>query len=282
MNWYPTKQRRGVVELEGGYEPRPVPPGFVPPPPSNVPRVLIEEPAEGWWQQSGTFGFRFQGETPDLEGEVIPLFQNQTLPGPPAPWWVQFFRFDRNLSDEFTPTPNGDLRGRVTYGVGGSSNVIEVDLLQGLQFPVVANRIQIDLVTYAPELANPYNPIGVTAGGMIGKGAGSGALPPTWTTQIQGLPGVTTDYTVTIPDFARSVCLHTTASGIVAGDLATWTLTFISAALNNIRVLHCSDPGVYEALIAEKGVSIPAGTNQINVQGNGLGHRSALQFFLAL
>ena len=262
---------------------RPVPPGFNPPP-VGLPRVETVEPTNGWWQQQGAFGFRFQGTTPDLPGEVIPLFQNPNLPGPPAPWWVSFFRFDRNVAADAGPNPNGDLRARVTYGVGGALNVIELDLIQGIQFPVVASFIQCDLVTYAPEADGPYSPIDVTAGATIGKGAGSGSMPPTYTTPIVTSDAGTTDFTVAIPDFARSVCLITTATDPTdPAELGGWQVFFISSALNNIRVLNLVDAGVYQALTQERGVSIPAGTNQINVQGPSASTvRSALQFFLAL
>jgi hypothetical protein len=291
MSWQPRSrapelfgdQRPSVSVLDGGMVARPVPAGYNPPP-TGLPRVEVQEPTSGWWQQSGMFGFRFQGTTPDLPGEAIPLFQNPQLPGPPAPWWVSFFRYDRNVQPDAGANPNGDLRGRVTYGVGGALNVIEVDLIQGIQFPIVASMIQLDLVTYAPEVEGVYSPIDVIVGGMIGKGAGSGAMPPTYTTPIVTSDAGTTDFTVAIPDFARSVCLITTATDPTdVAELGGWQVFFISSALNNIRVLNLEDAGVYQALTQERGVSIPAGTNQINVQGpSGSTVRSALQFFLAL
>ena len=280
----------GVAVLDGGVVPRPFPPGFNPPPSrGGLPLVEVVEPTTGWWQQAGMFGFRFQGLTPDVEGEIIPLFQNANLPGPPAPWWVHYFRFDRNIQQDAGANPNGDLRARVTYGVGGALNVVELDLITGIQFPIVANFIQCDLITYRPELsAQVYSPIDVTAGATIGKGAGSGSLPPTFTTQYflsddsGGAP--VTDFTVAVPDFARSVCLITSATGTIdPANLGGWTVDFFSTTLNRIRQLALADPGVFQALTQEKGVSIPAGTNQITVGGPSTAEvRTALQFFLAL
>lgn len=265
-----------VVRLDGGYVP-PFPADLVPAPPASKP-INVVEPVEGYWTLAGRFGQRFQGEIPDIAGGIIPLLQNQRLPGPPAPWWVSFYRFDRGVLDESGGAPtNSEIRGLITYGAGGVQNALLVDVISGIQLPVVCNTIQIDLVTYAPEADVPYSPASLIAGVMVGKGAGSGALPPTFTTQVfqSSLVGpFTYSQIFPVPDFARSV-------GLFCDDAAAaFTLTFRARSLNVIkRVTLATCP----ALLEEKGVPIPAGTNQIELDGAGAGAtRAGLQFFLAL
>jgi hypothetical protein len=218
---------------------------------------------------------------------VIPITEQLHLPGPPAPWWVQFFRFDRNIvSGELTP--NFELRARVTYGVGGIQNIFEVDLIQGIQFPVVCNAIKVDLVTYNPfppaADGEPYNAGTVTVGAMFGKGSGGGALPPTWTTQqFSGIVDPGEDIlAVPLPDFARSVGLRCTEPDVTAPALADISMRFRSSVG---LMMQLNLATAYHELISEGGVPIPAGTNEIVLSGPFASSATAgyaLQFFLAL
>lgn len=271
------RNRPRVFELNGGYQPDPVPAGYVEPPQG---RHVVEtiEPSRGWWTQAGKFGFRAQLQVDQIvEGLQIPLFENLALPGPPAPWWVQFFRFDRALDTEESSSLF-ELRGRVLYGVGGITNVIECDVMQGIQLPIVCNSINVSLVPYNPRPFDEFTPGPVTVGAVIGKGGGAGALPPTYTTPFEQQVGATPlVMTVPLPDFARSICLHTTEPD--ASALAGATLAFLSsAAMKVIDVGAC-----YQLLTQEKGIAIPAGTNQVvltTVAGTA-GEVFGLQFFLA-
>ena len=284
MNWYPSKRRPGVVELEGGYERAPIPPAYVPPPPSNVQRVLIEEPTEGWWRGAGAFGYRFQGLVPDIEGGVIALCEQLTLPGPPAPWWVQWFRFDRTVNNA-EGSPNFELRGRITYGVGGAQNIIEVDVIQGIQLPIVCNSIKVDLVTYNPlPDDDAYHPGQIVVGAMFGKGAGGGALPATWTTPSKiGLaaPGVLFD--IPLPDFARAIGVHCSEGDITTPLYTDAFLNFNAQGGAGVTIQRVSLATAYAELIREGGISIPAGTNQVQLEVPvSSTTRYTLQFFLAL
>lgn len=264
-----------VVRLDGGYVP-PFPVDLAPGPP-RAPLINAVEPTEGYWTLAGRFGQRFQDTLPDREGTIVPLLQNQRLPGPPSPWWVSFFRSDRNVLDESGGAPtNSEIRGVITYGAGGVQNQVLVDVISGIQFPIVCNTVQVDLLTYSPEADVPYSPMALIAGVTLGKGAGSGALPPTFTTQVfrsDTIAPFTYSQAFPVPDFARSV-------GVFSSDpAAVFTLTFRARSLNIIKqVTTVSAP----ALQNEKGIPIPAGTNQIELDGGGASiTRAGLQFFLA-
>ena len=291
QQWEPKGVRRlsfggdpTVAVLDGGYAPPPIPPDFRPPP-TNLQRVLIEEPTEGWWNQEGAFGYKHSGLVPPTEGEIIALTEQLHLPGPPAPWWIQWFRYNRGLATEASANGNFELRGRITYGVGGAQNIIEVDLIQGIQFPLVCNSIKVDLVTYNPlgtgPSADPYEAGECVAGAVFGKGAGGGALPPSWSTPSEVAIGAGVVLETPIPDFARSLCLHTTVSDPAAAALLTATIGFICSGVP-IKVVAVSQ--LYAELTSERGIAIPAGTNQISltVPAAAAGERFAFQFFLAL
>lgn len=268
----------GVVELEGAYPPPPVPASY--PPTTQTAQVV--EPVEGWWRQKGAFGFGFNGPVPG-EGEVISLTEQLHLPGPPREWWIHWFRYNRNVAGEGNPF-NYELRGRITYGVGGVQNIVECDVIQGVQLPVIANSLKIELVTYNPTPDVLYDTANgnVVVGGMFGDGAGGGALPATWTTESFIVPGALLDLAVDVPlpDFARSVCLHTTEPN--PANLGDVQLFFNTGSVTIKSVIYGN---LYDALTREKGIAIPAGTNQIRLFAPGAtqaGERFTLQFFLAL
>lgn len=278
-----------VVRLAGGYAP-PFPQDLAGSPHGSLPRIEVVEPNVGWWTQAGAFGFRYQGPVPSLAGGTIPLTEQIRLPGPPRLWWIHWFRYSRSIFDEASPNYGvWDLRGRVTYGVGGAQNIVECDVAAGIQMSVVCNSIKVDLVTYAPYVNSfdeePYTPgdVGVVAGAMFGDGSAAGALPPTWssqTLQAAGLTGIM-DRVVAVPDFARSVCLHTNVTDPAL--LANSVMAFESLSFGQGKVINLQT--VYQQLSTERGIAIPAFTNQIRIvtaAPAAPGAYYTLQFFLAL
>lgn len=274
-----------IVRLDGGYVAPPIPPDYQGPP-RGLSKVQVVEPTEGYWNQDGVFGFRYQGQVPPLAGSVIPLTENLRLPGPPRLWWINWFRYSRNISDEGSlPYGTWDLRGRVTYGVGGATNVVECDVAAGIQMAMVASTIRVDLIAYAPELDGldelVYDPgqVGVVAGAMFGDGAAGGSLPVTWSSLLYTVPAAGLVAVVPVPNFARSVCLHTTETDPT--NLAGVLISFTSPG-SPIKVIDAGE--LYRELSLEKGIAVPAGTNQVTLTAPAgtAGERFQLQFFLAL
>jgi hypothetical protein len=277
-----------VSRLDGGYVPA-FPVDMDRAPAAGAPRVLIEEPVAGWWTQAGRFGFKFQDLVP-AEGEIIGLTESIALPGPPKPLWLNWFRYNRGLSTEFDPSQNFELRGRVIYGVGGAQNTIEVDLISGVQFPVVCNSVTVQFVTYnpyAPNVGAAYAAGEVACGVMFGQGSGGGALPPTWSSPIfeSDGSGQFIDNQYVIPDFARSMAVH--VSTITPAELAKISVAFLDAGGALISSVSM-DPalGGYALLSQEKGVPIPTGSNSALLLGAPAtlppGTRAQMKFFLAL
>jgi hypothetical protein len=284
-----TKDHPGVVELQGAFRPPPVPPDFQPPPPpGSLQRVLVEQPTDGWWRQAGAFGFRYQGAVPPNAGDVIPLTEQLNLPGPPRIWTVHWFRYSRDIATEASPDyGTWDLRGRITYGVGGASNVIECDVMTGMQLALVCNSIKVDMVAYnpfEPFAPNAYDPgdMGVVAGAMFGDYSSGGALAPTWSTPIYRCGGDgSLNVDIVVPDFARSLVLHTNV--FRAADLVNTMLFFNTPGISQ-KAINALD--AFSVLNQEGGIALPAQCNQIRlaVTANAATIASyfSLQFFLAL
>jgi hypothetical protein len=277
-----------VVELQGAFKLPPIPPDYQPPPPpGSLQRMLIEEPSDGWWRQAGAFGFRYQGLVPASAGVELPVLEQLNLPGPPAPWWVHLYRSDRGLPAG-EESGNYAFRARIIYGVGGIQNVLEVDWLQGVQFPIVCNSISIQAISYnSIDNGEPYESSGdsVVLGTMLGKGAAGVGIPPTYTTPAQfnaAGPGVTADFP--IPDLARRMSVYTDVFPSQP-NYATIGVGFRGGAANTVA-FYSGDPdlGGTNLLLSSQGVPIPnhAKTARIDSPALPVSTNIGLIFHLAL
>lgn len=290
MNQRRLRQGDGVFELEGGVPLGPaVPPGYEGPPP-EVPVVQTIEPTKGWWRKAGAFGQRQTFFPPADPDTVIALTEQLNLPGPPAPWWMNWFRFNRNQGKESENVGNYDLKGRIIYGVGGAQNTIDFDLIQGVQFPIVANSLTVQLVSvnpYADIDLHPYDPgeKKITAGCMFGKGGGgAGRLGPTWSAPIiESADNNGFQQLTIVPDFARSLVVHT--STISATELAKIDVNFVDLGGAVIARLNMAPASSYNVLTQEPGVPIPFGCNGVFFTADATtanGILAQIQFLLAL
>jgi len=245
--------------------------------------AVCVEPTAGYWTNNSKFGQRFSGSLPATEGALINLIDNPRLPGVPAPWTVNLFRSNKNLSNEASPLQNSDVRARITYGAGGASNTFDCDVLAGMQFELVCNAIKIDLVGYNPCPSNDvYIPgPGLIVGALVGKGTGSASLPVTYTDFFRSSDPLNEGPIVDlqIPDFARSLCFHVNEDdpANLAGCFIAFNTPGTTGKLVSIETL-------YDQLQSEKGIAIPAGVNQVRVDLSAAASPVlwAIQWFLAL
>ena len=219
------------------------------------------EPTEGYWTGNPSFGQRFQGSLPAVEGQAVNLIDNSKLPGPPQPWTINLFRSNKNLANEGSPAQNADVRARITYGAGGASNTFDVDVLAGTQFELVCNSLRVDLVGYNPcPSTGPYVPgPGLIIGALFGKGSAAPALSPTFTTEFfHRAEDASVD--LEIPDFARSFNFHTNNTTIAdfAGCLITFTTPGVAVKAIDIAEF-------YKELTSEAGLVLPGGVNQVTI-----------------
>lgn len=255
-------------------EPPPLPPlyntvgGPRPMPPQGRPRVEVVEPLhDPTWSSPGTFGRRIQlfqlpgagelvyPETPDVATGV---FQNRKFPGPPRPVGVQFFRVPNR---EGVGNNNSDFRARLTYGCSGIVNVLDLDWLQGAQFPLVCDTLEISAVTYAPDGTNAYSRIAsgsVQLGAVVGASGLAVSRLPTYTTEIREVVAGTAE-AFRIPDLARVV----------------WPMIFIpsasTATMADLRIdMLLNAAQLFERVtltdqLNQQGFVIPGGTTRVRI-----------------
>ncbi len=247
-----------IAELQGGYFPDPIPPGFRPPPPAQA-AVPVIEPTEGDWTAAGSMGRSVNGPLPLLEGGVITIFNRDRLYGPPKQRLLHLYR-----SNNIRPAiggQNADVYAHVTYGVGGAQNEFFCDWFGHV--PLVCDSVRVDAVSYAPLAVGvlPYQAsqnLTTTFGAMLGNVGASPAQAPTLTTSQQSLANGGASLTYFVPDFAKKVKLNTNLAAVLTTD---FTIVFGSSTFDLSRNAASSD-------LLTTGICVPGWAQQISVVNN--------------
>lgn len=238
----------------------------------DMEKVHVLEPATGSWKNSPYWGGKIEGVMPATEGHVVSVFSAEKIPGPPR---VQTVILGRDIRSPVGT--NADYRARIAYGVGNANNTFDCDWGRGMQLPIVANWVQVNAVTYRPDLAIAYNPLGgrVSITGAVAQGALTPAVPATYT-EPQRLVADNADVTLSTPEFAKRVV-------VAVGELNLGT-TAVPAGLQ-IRAQSGATTlarYLFEEQIAI-GFLLPSGVDNVRVLNNtGLLLQITVQWVLAL
>lgn len=234
------------------------------------------EPVSGWWTSNGKWGNRYQGPLPPAAGELGGILNLDRAPGPPRPIGIQLFRSDRNVAN--FGAFNSDAYARITYGAGGVTNVFDVDFLNGQSFPVVANSVRVDFISYNPSLPLPYSPAaGIVLGATIGLGA-VGCRCPTLTIPT-GQIATGGSFTTPIPDFAKGVSFISTDYSSDATNIFAEIRTNLGQPQWSGNFTRMQPYG------SAPGLTIPGNAAELTVVNNSAIHplvRFALVFHLGL
>lgn len=266
-----------IAELEGGFNPGPVPPGWEPPQ-AGLPLVHTIEPESGPWQRASKYGRSVDVAWPATAGEVISVFNADRCAGPPRKRLVHLFRGDQVDS---ATVSSADVRLRCTYGIGGTQNVFDADWLQGGDFAIVCDTMRVEAVTFAPTIGLYIPPVTrLQLGAFLGQGGGTPPLPPTFTTPKQSVATgafPTSFVSFTVPDFARRFMVNRlSALDPAPGDMF---VLFRNQSTGSIQKLLDLD-----GTMIRQGTSIPGGTQTIEVYNIGASNPTilSLTFFLGL
>lgn len=274
-------QQIRVEELEGGYRPPPMPPGFeATEPPQGLQLIETLESFKGPWQQAGRYGRSVTAPYPaSVKDTPQAIFTIDKQNGPPRARTIQLFRSDALIIPSVFI--NADTYASITYGVGGIQNNFLMDWCRGGQLTLVCDTLRIEAIPYAPLAGTPYAPPPSdqvqTLGAMLGHQGVSQAQGPTFTTPRVIIPPGNSA-TFIVPDFAREVSAFATNSGDFdsAHDVFLEFLNFSDAAIASQDL----DP----AAMATR-YPIPGSCTEITIVHNGSGsitNAYGLIFFLGL
>lgn len=256
--------RPRVFELDGGYSPEPIPPGYqraplsAPVPAQGVPTVHVVEPEEGSWSRAGKYGRSQTGPFPrSLAADPVVIFSIDRQLGPPRPRTLHLFRSDALIVPNVGL--NAEIYAAITYGVGGIQNQFFCDWLRGGQISLVCDSLRVEAVPYAPNAATAYTPPAQdqvqVLGAMLSHEGSAPPRPPTFTTQRVVVPALASAV-FAVPDFCRRVypCVVGLAASVAnVDDLIC--LNFASIVVQSVTVRSAQIEGVI----------IPGGTTQIQI-----------------
>lgn len=262
-----------IVELEGGYRPAPLPPGWQSPQQASQ-LVAVRESDSPEYHQ-GKYGRQVNYAYPgSVDASPILVFAIDRQPGPPRTRTLNLFRQDATLGVGLF---NADVYAKVTYGVGGVQNQALIDWSRGGQISLTCDSLSVEAVAYAPSDALPYTPpLGSQLlGAMLTHEGSAPPRPPTFTTQSVLLaPDQVANFVV--PDFARW-CFPRISTYVPpdSGDFLVFGNLF-AIALARFQLT---------TTLLELGTPIPGGTTQVSVRHSNAvltNQRYLLQFELGL
>ena len=252
--------------------------------------ACVQPAPHGPWSNNNNFGFELPfGSQRNNRERIISLPEW----GDPVVWTVSL---GLDFSEGAWP---GAVRGfdviaEVAYGVGGATETVQVDWLDGATISVPMNAISINAVWAFPETgsAGSSRPEDLKLRVLLARGARGGGLAPTkFAPLLNGEPYVTLvdDAVATpvarIPRFGRKLLL---------APLDRDDLTSLLGSNNFVRFYSAPDPGAtalptgafaLDAELVRSGVQVPAFSKFVtleNVGGGAAGAEVQLNFQLDL
>jgi hypothetical protein len=245
--------------------------------------VYSQPPPHGPWSDSNNFGAEV-AFAPDEENRqrIIKLPEW----GDPVVWTVSL-GIDYTEGEWPVGGPAGqrgfEIVGEVSYGVGGATQTVEVDWIQGTTFSVPMNAISVDASYFFPfdlgEGPAAEQPLDLRLSVLLGRGGSATSVPPTKFAQLlDGSPFASLDNNLLvdpparIPKFGKRLFLHSPVPPAQFSELVS----------GNNYILFYSAPDVATAAflvgttrvtssVLHDGVPVPAFAKYVTIQNVGGG-----------
>lgn len=171
--------------------------------PHGIPPVVPVIPRDGLWSGYNQLGYQ-ASYGPDQR-------QNQTILkldewGPPEVWTISLY-----TKQKFTDFNGYNIKARINFGAGGSTQVYECDWINGTQISLPMNAINVVAIFDDVSVTTEGN--GLEVGVQLARGSRGGTRPPVLTLfenlTIAG-NGDTSDL-IELPEFAKRVIVIPTA-----------------------------------------------------------------------
>lgn len=204
----------------------------------RLPGVAPVEPLKGHWTGKSSWGQGYKGPFPTTEGTEIQLGRVPDMPGPPRARSIILGRRNR-----YTSIPaggiNSAIRAKIIYGVGGITNTLYCDWVNGTIITLTASSIQVVAESYRPEIDNPSYVITGQPDLDISAGLGiqsSGSGNATYTVEVNQSAGDSD--VVNIPQFANRVSIMTTAAAGAGHNVDFYCNNSFPLTSDRIRALN--------------------------------------------
>lgn len=252
-------------------------------PPEPSVSVFVQPALHGPWTNSNNFGAEV-AFTPDEQARqrIIKLPEW----GDPVVWTVSL---GIEYTEEDWPLDGGgrsrgfEIVGEVSYGVGGATQTVEVDWVQGTTFSVPMNAISVDAAYIFPfgvgEGPEPQQPRDLRLSVLLARGGASTSIAPTKLAKlldgsslaslVNNLRG---DPPARIPKFGRRVFLQPAIaparfSELVSGNnyLLFFSAPEVTAAATLIATIRITSS------VLQEGVRVPPFAKYVTLENAGGG-----------
>lgn len=224
--------------------------------------IAVVQPSNGWWTGSGNVGTEV-AFAPDADNRQTIL----SLPefGPPVEWTVSLYLTPGNQAIQFAFF---DIVARIEFGIGGSTQIVKIDWLNGAQITVPANAINV-IAEFRTVSGDTQ---GVRLGVQVARGRRGGNQPPRLTLFSDILPHGGGRVVFNVPAFAARIV------AVPAGDTTDntnfYTADFLLRTIsgNTAGAFDVSSVNGTQILQAGGGIPVVGAARIVSADNNAVAH----------
>lgn len=227
----------------------------------GIPQVVATIPREGLWSGYNQLGYLAKYGPDQRQTQTILKLDEW---GPPEVWTVSLY-----VKGDFTLFDGFNIRARINFGAGGSTQVYECDWLNGTQISLPMNAINVEAIFDDVDVQTEGK--GLSVGVQLARGARGGTTPPVLTLAEQvTIVGGGSSAIIRLPNFAKNVY------AIPAEGFDTTSIAAFYSGVTALQLYSGNNPGFSVASITgtqmAQGMKLPvAGSARFVVFYNGNG-----------
>ena len=204
-------------------------PPVLPHNPRGIPQVIPTIPREGLWSGYNQLGFQAK-YGPDQRTATQTILKLDEW-GSPEVWTVSLY-----TTQKLTAFDGYNIKARINFGAGGSTQVYECDWLNGAQISLPMNAVNVQAIFDDVSVGTEGQ--GLSLGVQLARGARGGTQAPIFTlTERQAIVGGASSGPILLPEFARNVY------AIPAEGFDTAAIAAFYSANNVLQTFSGNAPG---------------------------------------
>jgi len=217
-------------------------PRTLPAPVAGVPQVAIITPRNGGWSGDNQLGYEAKYGPDRRQTQTILKLDEW---GPPEVWTVSLF-----MNQKLEAFSGFAATARINFGAGGSTQVIEIDWINGQQISLPMNAVNVEAIFSDVDVTTEG--AGLSLGVQLSRGSRGGTRAPVKTiaeniivTSLGNSP------VFRIPNFARAV--YAVSTGGTANDIDDPLIKLITLTGN----FSANVAGTIDGVACSAGVGLP-------------------------
>jgi hypothetical protein len=222
---------------------------------SGVPPVAPVIPSSGWWTGNNQLGNEV-AFAPDANNRQTILKLEEW--GPPEVWTVSLF-----LTHEIAAFNAFDVTAELDFGAGGSTQIVQMDWVNGAQISVPMNAI--DVIATFKNVDITALGSGIRLGVQVGRGRRAGGAAPTLTMLDNVFLAANNVFPelVEVPAFAKRIHVVPTIISSIASVYSN--LFFVATFSGNAPGAHNAQVISGDLLVTNDGIEVQGASRFIKI-----------------